>query len=85
MSVNRVFVSKDASCGYFSLLPNILRTFGWNPGHKIFNWLGSKFREKTGDADVTFQQVSEPDATFYLETKGGGDVELHVLGCLLTY
>ncbi len=52
------FVSIDASCGYCSFLPNLLRTFGWNPGQRIYDWFGEKLEEKTEDADITFHQVT---------------------------
>ena len=57
-SVTRpTFVSIDASCGYCSVLPNLLRTFGWNPGRRIYRWFGDKLKDKTGDADITFREV----------------------------
>ncbi|XP_076461608.1 uncharacterized protein LOC143294076 [Babylonia areolata] len=59
--IDRVFL--DASCGYLSLLPNILRTFGWNPGRRIYNWFGDKMKEKTGDPDFTFHQLYQKGTT----------------------
>ncbi|XP_041367006.1 uncharacterized protein LOC121381726 [Gigantopelta aegis] len=47
----------DHQCGYFSLLPNLLRSFGWNPGNRIYQWLGYKLEAKTGSPDVTFEQL----------------------------
>ncbi|XP_070184563.1 uncharacterized protein [Littorina saxatilis] len=47
----------DASCGYFSLLPNLYRSFGWNPGRRIYEWFGERMKAKTGEADFTFQQL----------------------------
>nr|KAG5705180.1 hypothetical protein BaRGS_030897 [Batillaria attramentaria] len=47
----------DASCGYCSLLPNLLSTFGWNPGRRIYEWFGDKLKAKTGNADITFKQM----------------------------
>ncbi|KAK6167413.1 hypothetical protein SNE40_021447 [Patella caerulea] len=49
----------DHSCGYCSLLPNLLYEYGWNPGEKIYEWLGDKMRLKTDNPDVTFQEVYE--------------------------
>ncbi|EDO26835.1 predicted protein, partial [Nematostella vectensis] len=47
------------SCGYCSLLPNLLKGFGWNPGNKLLRWFGEQLKERTGDADVTFREVYE--------------------------
>ena len=47
----------DHSCGYCSLLPNLLKGFGWNPGKKLIKWFGEQLRERAGDADVTFREV----------------------------
>ncbi|EDO48969.1 predicted protein, partial [Nematostella vectensis] len=49
----------DHSCGYCSLLPNLLKGFGWNPGNKLLRWFGEQLKERTGDADVTFREVYE--------------------------
>ncbi|KAK3702887.1 hypothetical protein QZH41_014164 [Actinostola sp. cb2023] len=49
----------DHSCGYCSLLPNLLKGFGWNPGKKLIKWFGEQLRERAGDADVTFREVLE--------------------------
>ncbi|XP_050419089.2 uncharacterized protein LOC126832377 [Patella vulgata] len=54
-NISDVFI--DHSCGYCSLLPNLLSGYGWNPGNKIYEWLGDKMRLKTGNPDVTFQEV----------------------------
>ncbi|KAK6167414.1 hypothetical protein SNE40_021448 [Patella caerulea] len=56
-NISDVFI--DHSCGYCSLLPNLLSGYGWNPGKKIYEWLGDKMRHKTGKSDVTFQEVYE--------------------------
>ncbi|XP_059158385.1 uncharacterized protein LOC131942498 [Physella acuta] len=48
----------DHSCGYLSLLPNLLRKFGWNPGIRIRDWLGEKIKEKS-------PEKNNPDMTFY--------------------
>jgi arachidonate 5-lipoxygenase len=53
----------DASCGYLSLLPNLVRHFGWNPGDRIYTWFGQQIKAKTardgkpGNADITFYEV----------------------------
>ena len=49
----------DHSFGILSLLPNLLRDFGWNPGKKIHNWFGEKIAAKspTNDPDMTFYEV----------------------------
>ncbi|KXJ23340.1 Uncharacterized protein R571 [Exaiptasia diaphana] len=49
----------DHNCGYCSLLPNLLKGFGWNPGKKLIKWFGEQLRERAGDADVTFREVLE--------------------------
>lgn len=53
--LSKIFL--DHSCGYFSLLPNLLEGYGWNPGKKIFRWFGQALRDQTGDANITFQEV----------------------------
>lgn len=47
----------DHSCGYCSLLPNLKKGFGWNPGKKLNHWFGEQMRERTGDYDITFKDV----------------------------
>ncbi|XP_021350464.1 uncharacterized protein LOC110448514 isoform X2 [Mizuhopecten yessoensis] len=47
----------DASFGYFSLLPNLLRGYGWNPGNRIYEWFGSVIKKKTNDPDITFGEL----------------------------
>ncbi|XP_067649301.1 uncharacterized protein [Haliotis asinina] len=47
----------DHTCGYCSLLPNLLKNYGWNPGMKIYEWFGTKIKDKTGTADITFEQL----------------------------
>lgn len=47
----------DHSCGYLSLLPSLLRSYGWNPGQRVYNWLGSRLREVTGKSDISFSEV----------------------------
>lgn len=47
----------DHSCGYCSLLPNLKKGFGWNPGKKMNHWFGEQLRERTGDCDITFKEV----------------------------
>lgn len=55
--LRRVFL--DHSCGYCSLLPNLIRYFGWNPGKRIFEWFGEKIEARTGDKDFTFGELYE--------------------------
>ncbi|KAH9524746.1 hypothetical protein Btru_027688, partial [Bulinus truncatus] len=47
----------DHSWGFLSLVPNLFRFYGWNPGERIYNWFGEKIKEKTGKEDITFQEV----------------------------
>ncbi|XP_059158896.1 uncharacterized protein LOC131942945 [Physella acuta] len=54
-NIEEVFI--DHSCGYLSLLPNLLSKFGWNPGKRIFNWFGDRIKEKS--------ETKNPDMTFY--------------------
>ncbi|XP_059158901.1 uncharacterized protein LOC131942947, partial [Physella acuta] len=55
LDIKSVFL--DHSCGYLSLLPNLMRKFGWNPGKKILTWFGEKIKAKSAKQD--------PDMTFY--------------------
>ncbi|KAH9492780.1 hypothetical protein Btru_026294 [Bulinus truncatus] len=57
LNLNNIFL--DHKCGLLSLVPNLLRFYGWNPGNRIFRWFGEKIYEKTGNADITFKQVYE--------------------------
>ncbi|CAG5119290.1 unnamed protein product [Candidula unifasciata] len=70
MSDNVEEIFLDHSCGYLSLIPNLLRRWGWNPGHKIFKWFGDRIKART----VT----NNPDLTFYELYKERG-VELCVV------
>lgn len=53
--LSKIFL--DHSCGYFSLLPNLVKGYGWNPGKRIFQWFGEALQAKTGNADITFSEV----------------------------
>lgn len=53
--LSKIFL--DHSCGYFSLLPNLIKGYGWNPGKRIFKWFGEALEAKTGNADITFSEV----------------------------
>lgn len=55
--LSKIFL--DHSCGYFSLLPNLIKGYGWNPGKKIFHWFGNALCEQTGNADITFSEIYE--------------------------
>ncbi|XP_053373751.1 uncharacterized protein LOC123532094 isoform X2 [Mercenaria mercenaria] len=53
--LSKIFL--DHSCGYFSLLPNLIKGYGWNPGKRIFSWFGEALEAKTGNADITFSEI----------------------------
>lgn len=53
--VGRIFL--DHKWGYFSLLPNLVNLYGWNPGHKVYDWFGEVLGKKTGNPDITFMEV----------------------------
>ncbi|XP_071112062.1 uncharacterized protein [Haliotis cracherodii] len=57
LSQDLSIVFLDHQCGYCSLLPNLMRGYGWNPGKKIFEWFGNQLEAKTHDKDITFKQV----------------------------
>ena len=50
----------DHSCGLCSLLPNLMRNYGWNPGKHDLKFFGSLLDKKLkmGPA-VTFKQVKK--------------------------
>ncbi|XP_022101302.1 uncharacterized protein LOC110984947 [Acanthaster planci] len=52
---NKVFL--DATFGKLSLLPNMLRKFGWHPGNKIYEWFGDRVQAKMGNRDLTFEEL----------------------------
>lgn len=47
----------DASFGYLSLLPNLIRGYGWNPGKRIYDWFGEALAKKTKNPDITFSEL----------------------------
>lgn len=47
----------DHKWGIFSLIPNLLNGYGWNPGNRLVSWFGEVLKERTGEDDITFQQV----------------------------
>ncbi|KAH9524747.1 hypothetical protein Btru_027689 [Bulinus truncatus] len=47
----------DHSWGFLSLVPNLFRIYGWDPGERIYRWFGEKIKEKTGKEDITFKEV----------------------------
>ncbi|XP_071136382.1 uncharacterized protein [Mytilus edulis] len=56
--LSRIFL--DASFGIFSLLPNLLTGYGWNPGNRIFQWFGEALAKKSnGNPDITFLELYE--------------------------
>lgn len=52
------FFFKDAKFGVLSLLPNLLSGYGWNPGLKLYNWMGEVIEKKVGNKDITFGEVN---------------------------
>ncbi|BFZ23318.1 hypothetical protein BsWGS_26357 [Bradybaena similaris] len=70
MSENVEDIFLDHSCGYLSLIPNLLRRWGWNPGNKIFSWFGDRIKARS--------DKKNPDMTFYDLYKEKG-VELCVV------
>eukprot|EP00057_Strongylocentrotus_purpuratus_P005163 XP_003730347.1 PREDICTED: uncharacterized protein LOC100890697 [Strongylocentrotus purpuratus] len=57
LSMNLEGYFLDATCASCSLLPNLLKHFGWHPARRLFEWFGDRLEEKTGDADITFKQL----------------------------
>ncbi|XP_072179358.1 uncharacterized protein [Diadema setosum] len=55
LNLRKVFL--DAQCGSCSLLPNLLRHFGWHPARALFEWFGDRLEEMLGDADATFRDL----------------------------
>ncbi|XP_048754204.1 uncharacterized protein LOC125665551 isoform X4 [Ostrea edulis] len=49
----------DAKFGVFSLLPNLLSGYGWNPGNRIYNWFGEMMEQAMGNKDITFGELYE--------------------------
>ncbi|XP_067948270.1 uncharacterized protein [Watersipora subatra] len=50
-------VLMDHSCGFCSLLPNLIRNFGWNPGKRFLSTMGELLERKGYNADVTFKEL----------------------------
>jgi hypothetical protein len=48
----------DARLGRLSLLPNLLRYFGWQPMNTLYDFIGQLVETKLGDKDATFKDVS---------------------------
>ena len=47
----------DHSCGCCSLLPNVMKKYGWNPGDRLYKWFAAKLKEATGNKHITFMEV----------------------------
>ncbi|XP_022096774.1 uncharacterized protein LOC110982574 isoform X2 [Acanthaster planci] len=47
----------DASCGVCSLVPNVMKHYGWHPASKLYSWFGDRLEDATGCRDITFQQT----------------------------
>ena len=35
-----------------------MKKYGWNPGRRMSEWFGKALKDKTGDANITFMQVT---------------------------
>nr|XP_054766801.1 uncharacterized protein LOC129273960 [Lytechinus pictus] len=57
LSMNLKEYFLDATCGSCSLIPNLLRHFGWHPARRLFEGFGDRLADMTGDADITFRQL----------------------------
>ncbi|XP_077977071.1 uncharacterized protein LOC144432681 [Glandiceps talaboti] len=57
MSKERDSYLEDHACAVFSLVPNIIKDYGWNPGKKMLSWMGDKLEEKTGKRNLTFKEA----------------------------
>ena len=40
------------------MVPNVMKKFGWNPANKFLNVLKQIMEEYTGNANITFREVS---------------------------
>ncbi|XP_048777035.1 uncharacterized protein LOC125681139 isoform X2 [Ostrea edulis] len=47
----------DARLGRLSLLPNLLRHFGWQPMNTLYEFLGELVEKKLGNKDATFSDL----------------------------
>ncbi|XP_071803371.1 uncharacterized protein [Asterias amurensis] len=47
----------DASCGLCTMLPNLMKYYGWHPARKLYSWFGDRLEQATGFRDITFKQV----------------------------
>ncbi|XP_033741848.1 uncharacterized protein YqhO-like [Pecten maximus] len=43
----------------FTFIPRFVFGYGLSPASRLNNWLGERFREKTGSDDITFKQLYE--------------------------
>lgn len=57
ISLDLTNILNDHSYGYLSVLPNLLRYFGWNRGERFLEFFGNILEEHTGNKDITFEQV----------------------------
>ncbi|XP_038044381.1 uncharacterized protein LOC119719130 [Patiria miniata] len=55
LDLKRYFL--DASCGFCSLIPNLMKHYGWHPATKLYSWFGDRLEQATGLRDITFQQI----------------------------
>ncbi|ELT93006.1 hypothetical protein CAPTEDRAFT_220516 [Capitella teleta] len=47
----------DSKGGKMSLIPNVIKKFGWNPADKLLKTIYTYFKEKVGNPEITFMEL----------------------------
>ncbi|XP_071476931.1 uncharacterized protein [Diadema antillarum] len=56
-NANNAIVLSDASCGVLSAIPNVVRSYGWHPGRRLYEMVCRMVEEKLGDGTATFKDL----------------------------
>jgi len=56
-SPDATWLFKDQPMLPLFCLPNVFKKFGIHPAKRLYDYFGVRFKEKCGDADVTFKQI----------------------------
>ena len=64
ISMGCLYVISDSTFGAISMVPNVMKRFGWNPANKFLNVLKQIMEENTGNPNITFREVCRSSTSF---------------------